>query len=76
MHWVSGQAPTPPYQCSAKTRYRQQDAACTITQIENGLCEIVFDEPQWAITPGQSTVIYKDEECLGGGIIQSYTKNS
>ncbi|MCW9023289.1 MAG: tRNA 2-thiouridine(34) synthase MnmA [Gammaproteobacteria bacterium] len=76
MHWVSGQAPPVPCQCSAKTRYRQQDAACTIKQLENNLCEIVFDEPQWAITPGQSVVIYKGEECLGGGIIQSYTKNS
>ena len=76
MHWVSGQAPQVPYQCTAKTRYRQQDAVCTITDLDNQQVKIVFDEPQWAVTPGQSVVIYQGEECMGGGIIQSYTKHA
>ena len=69
LHWISGTAPTTPYSCKAKTRYRQQDQACTITTLDNSNCEVHFAEPQWAITPGQSIVFYQGEECLGGGII-------
>jgi len=70
LHWVSGHAPQAPFYCTAKTRYRQQDAACTIESIEHDHCHVVFDQPQWAVTPGQSVVFYQDEKCLGGGIIQ------
>ncbi|MDH5409370.1 MAG: tRNA 2-thiouridine(34) synthase MnmA [Gammaproteobacteria bacterium] len=69
--WVSGKQPALPLKCTAKTRYRQQDAACTIEKIENKQCNVVFDEPQWAVTPGQSVVFYDGEVCLGGGIIQA-----
>ena len=70
LDWVSGQAPQTPYRCFAKTRYRQPDQACVITQISNGRCEVEFDEPQRAVTPGQSVVFYQGDECLGGGIIE------
>ena len=76
MHWTSGQAPGVPYKCTAKTRYRQQDAVCTITELDNTHCKIIFEQPQWAITPGQSVVLYQAEECLGGGIIQNYLKGT
>ncbi len=54
---------------SAKTRYRMQDASCSLEQIGADEIELIFDEPQWAITPGQSVVIYDGNYCLGGGII-------
>ncbi len=72
LSWTSATAPALPCQCSAKTRYRQTDAACTITAIENGICQVVFEQAQWAVTPGQSIVFYQGEECLGGGIINHY----
>jgi len=76
LHWVSGQAPQTPFQCTAKTRYRQQDAACTIEHRQDGHCHVVFDTPQWAVTPGQSVVFYQDEKCLGGGIIQQAERHT
>jgi tRNA-specific 2-thiouridylase len=57
-----------------KTRYRQADIPCTITPIDTDTIEVVFDEPQKAVTPGQSAVFYIDEVCLGGGIIESYIR--
>lgn len=68
--WVSGAAPTPPLACAAKTRYRQTDQPCTMTEIKGGVCKVTFDKPQWAVTPGQSVVFYQGEECLGGGVIE------
>ncbi len=70
LHWVSGQAPKIPFHCTAKTRYRQQDAACCIESSVEGQYHVTFDQAQWAVTPGQSVVFYQDEKCLGGGIIQ------
>ncbi|MBB5018528.1 tRNA-specific 2-thiouridylase [Chitinivorax tropicus] len=55
---------------TAKTRYRQQDAACTLVSVNDQTCEVLFDSPQWAVTPGQSVVLYDGDVCLGGGIIQ------
>ncbi|MDP1574925.1 MAG: tRNA 2-thiouridine(34) synthase MnmA [Coxiellaceae bacterium] len=70
LNWISGKAPTH-LNCSAKTRYRQTDQTCTVTQIENDRYRVQFDEPQRAITPGQSVVFYDGEVCLGGGLIQT-----
>lgn len=67
--WCSGVMPQLPYQCKAKVRYRQADQQCTIHSIENGSATVSFNEAQRAITPGQSIVFYKDDNCLGGGII-------
>lgn len=58
--------------CTAKTRYRQPDQACTVYAIDNGeKVKVVFDEPQRAVTQGQSCVFYIDDVCLGGGVIDS-----
>ena len=67
--WTAGQPPAPgPY--SAKTRYRQQDAACTLGMGDApGAWRLRFDAPQWAVTPGQSAVLYDGDVCLGGGVI-------
>ncbi|MGA9164188.1 MAG: tRNA 2-thiouridine(34) synthase MnmA [Thiobacillus sp.] len=67
--WISGVAPDPQRPYTAKTRYRQTDAACHITTLVDDTLELVFDAPQWAVTPGQSVVLYDGEVCLGGGII-------
>jgi tRNA-specific 2-thiouridylase len=72
LSWVDGTGPQQaPYRCRAKTRYRQPDQACTITVLEADRCEVTFDEPQRAVTPGQSVVFYDAEVCLGGGVIES-----
>jgi tRNA-specific 2-thiouridylase len=69
--WVSGSGPAPGTRLSAKTRYRQADAACTVAAAADGAFALAFDEAQWAATPGQSAVLYDGEVCLGGGIIES-----
>jgi len=66
--WVSGAVPEPG-QFSAKTRYRQADAPCALTHQPEGAFSLRFPEPQWAVTPGQSAVLYDGEVCLGGGVI-------
>ncbi|MCA0177754.1 MAG: tRNA 2-thiouridine(34) synthase MnmA [Proteobacteria bacterium] len=65
--WVAGELPAPG-RYAAKTRYRQADAACTYAPTQNGLA-LSFDAPQWAVTPGQSAVLYDGDVCLGGGLI-------
>ncbi|MDO5652342.1 MAG: tRNA 2-thiouridine(34) synthase MnmA [Moraxella sp.] len=57
------------YRCRAKTRYRQPDQDCTVFAHDNGL-KVVFDNPQRAVTSGQSVVFYDGEVCLGGGVIE------
>ena len=71
LHWVSGKAPVIPLQCMAKIRYRQEDQPCTITRLKDNTCDVVFENPQRAIAPGQSVVFYSGDECLGGGVIKS-----
>ena len=56
---------------TAKTRYRQADAACVVIAVDGDRFELAFDEPQWAVTPGQSAVLYREEASLGGGVIES-----
>ena len=70
-HWISGSLPKIDHPYAAKTRYRQADAACRITQISDLRCFVSFDEPQWAVTPGQSVVFYDGDVCLGGAIIEA-----
>jgi tRNA-specific 2-thiouridylase len=70
IQWIAGVAPTLPLICMAKTRYRQPDQHCSLSSREDGF-EVNFDEPQRAITPGQSVVFYQGDLCLGGGIIEA-----
>ncbi|MBR6027417.1 MAG: tRNA 2-thiouridine(34) synthase MnmA [Neisseriaceae bacterium] len=60
---------TPAGRYTAKTRYRMEDAPCELIYQENGYAKLIFDNPQWAVTPGQSAVLYDGDCCLGGGII-------
>jgi len=66
--WVAGAAPaTGDY--AAKSRYRQVDSACELDKGTDEAFRLAFDAPQWAVTPGQSAVVYDGEVCLGGGVI-------
>ena len=72
--WCAGHAPAPGAY-AAKTRYRQTDAPCSLQALgtpdgSSGF-ELSFSDPQWAVTPGQSAVLYDGEVCLGGGVIDS-----
>jgi tRNA-uridine 2-sulfurtransferase len=95
--WVAGEPPRTGTRLTAKTRYRQTDAECTVFVVNGGVndgvngvangvvdgaidsmgrggrFELRFDAPQWAVTPGQSAVLYDGEVCLGGGVIEAAT---
>ena len=66
--WCAGQAPADG-PLSAKTRYRQSDAPCEFRGLDDDRFSLNFPQPQWAVTPGQSAVLYDGEVCLGGGVI-------
>ncbi len=73
-HWISAE-PELPYECTAKIRYASEDVACVISRIEkNSNIIVTFKQPQKAITPGQSAVLYDKEVVLGGGVILSTGK--
>jgi len=67
--WISGEAPAAGARHTAKTRYRQADSACTVTRAEDGELSVEFEDPHWAVTPGQSVVLYDGAACLGGAVI-------
>ena len=69
LSWVAGESPRPGA-LAAKARYRQADAGCRLT-LQPGAIRLDFDAPQWAVTPGQSAVLYDGEVCLGGGVISA-----
>ncbi len=69
LHWIAGRDPHTHWVYTAKPRYRTPDAPCEIDRIDGSHAEIVFAQPQWALTPGQSVVVYESNVCLGGGVI-------
>ena len=69
LSWIQGTPPAFPHAYGGKTRYRQADAPCTLTQVSGERCEVAFAQAQWAVTPGQSVVLYDEAVCLGGGVI-------
>ena len=75
LHWISGENPRTNWVYAAKTRYRQPDAPCEVDAVDSQSVEIKFGQQQWAITPGQSLVVYESNVCLGGGIITSSHSN-
>ena len=58
---------------NAKIRYRMQDAQCRLNYLDNNIVELSFSTPQFAITPGQSVVLYDNNICLGGAIINNWS---
>ncbi|MEO6278473.1 tRNA 2-thiouridine(34) synthase MnmA [Roseateles sp.] len=70
LSWVAGRAPAVA-EAAAKTRYRQADAPCSVGFDAAGRLTLRFPDPQWAVTPGQSAVVYDGDVCLGGGVISA-----
>lgn len=68
-NWISGDTPTAPMRIAAKTRYSAKEAPATATPLADGRVELVFDQPQRAVTRGQAVVLYTDDEVVGGGRI-------
>lgn len=66
--WVAGEPPAAG-SYGSKTRYRQADAPCMLSAANGDRFHLDFPLPQWAVTPGQSAVLYDGEVCLGGGMI-------
>jgi tRNA-uridine 2-sulfurtransferase len=69
MSWVAGQAPEADCTYGTKTRYRQADSPAILDNVSDDAFELRFELAQWAVTPGQSAVLYQGDVCLGGGII-------
>ena len=68
VNWIAGEPPADG-PLAAKTRYRQSDAACALMNNDARGFALRFDTAQWAVTPGQSAVVYDGDVCLGGGVI-------
>ena len=69
LNWVSIAEPNELIRVSIKIRHRHEPAPATLRVIDSDTIEATFDEPQRAITPGQSAVFYQDDEVAGGGWI-------
>jgi len=69
--WIAGSAVETEFACIARVRYRQSDQACRVRVRSDGGVDVEFDCTQRAVTPGQSVVFYRDEECLGGAVIDT-----
>ncbi|MDH3982283.1 MAG: tRNA 2-thiouridine(34) synthase MnmA [Kiritimatiellaceae bacterium] len=69
LHWISGTAPDGELECEVRPRYRSKGAMAKVNISNDRKAIVVFDEPQFALTPGQAAVFYKDNEVLGGGWI-------
>jgi tRNA-uridine 2-sulfurtransferase len=70
VNWVSIAEPSTPIRAEVQIRYRSHPTPVTIIPLENSRAKIVFDEPQFSVTPGQAAVWYDGEKVLGGGIIE------
>ena len=70
LNWVSMTEPTAPIRCEVQVRYRSSPVVVSVIPLEGDRVKLVFDEPQFGITPGQAAVFYDGEMLLGGGIIE------
>lgn len=68
-NWISIEGLKEPLRCKAKARSRMVEQSATVYPEENGFAQVVFDEPQRAITPGQAVVLYDGDTVIGGGTI-------
>ena len=68
-NWVDGVVPQEPVRVTARTRYNAKEAAATVTALPDGKAEVVFDQPQRAVTTGQAVVLYDGDYVIGGGRI-------
>ncbi|MBW4510248.1 MAG: tRNA 2-thiouridine(34) synthase MnmA [Scytonematopsis contorta HA4267-MV1] len=72
INWVSIAEPESPIRAEVQIRYRSSPVPVTVIPLENKRVKLVFDEPQFSITPGQAAVLYDGEKVLGGGIIERF----
>ena len=72
VNWVSMAEPSSPIRAEVQVRYRSKAVPVTIIPLENSRARVVFDEPQFSITPGQAAVWYDGEKVVGGGIIERF----
>ena len=72
INWIGD---TKPNKCCAKFRYRQQDNPVNMEYIDDNHILVTYSQGIKAVTPGQACVFYKDDECLGGGLIKEVRKN-
>jgi tRNA-uridine 2-sulfurtransferase len=72
VNWVSGIAPTEEFRAQVKIRYKAEPMDATVTPIGSDHIQVVFDEPLRDIAPGQGAVMYVGDQCLGGGVIESF----
>ncbi len=70
VNWVSIAEPSSPIRAEVQIRYRSKPIPVTVVPLENSRARVVFDEPQFSVTPGQAAVWYEGEKVLGGGIIE------
>ena len=70
VHWIAGTPPRLPLECRGKIRYRQPDQPCVVFPEKGDRIRVRFDAPQWAAAPGQSLVLYHEDTCLGGAVIE------
>ena len=68
-NFIALEPPTEPLPVEARIRHNHAPAPATVRALPGGGAEVVFDEPQRAITPGQSVVFYRDDLVVGGGVI-------
>ena len=73
VNWIAGQTPTAPVRCAVKIRYRQKEQPALVTPTGADTATVVFEQPQRAVTPGQSAVFYDGDTVLGGGEIAGAT---
>ncbi|MBE9195600.1 tRNA 2-thiouridine(34) synthase MnmA [Synechocystis sp. LEGE 06083] len=69
LNWVSIPEPTAPIRCEVQVRYRSAPVTVNAISWDDQQIKLVFDEPQFGITPGQAAVFYDGDRVLGGGII-------
>lgn len=80
VNWISGKEPETPFQCDAVVRYHAKPVSAKATKVikvtkdAKDLYKVEFAEPQYAVTPGQSLVLYQGDELIGGGVIDEAGK--
>lgn len=70
VNWIAFDAPKSEIRCAARVRYNQKETPATVIPLDDGRVKVIFDAPVRGITRGQSAVFYRDDICLGGGIIE------
>ena len=71
VHWISGSPPDKRFTCTAQVRYRHHAAVAEVEVLTDARVSLSFDEPQFAVTPGQAAVMYDGDVVLGGGWIMA-----